>query len=89
MALTVVRHSVSDYDAWRKLYDFFEPLQKRYSVLEESVYQDPRNPNDVLVLHRFDSLEKAEAMLNSAEVRQAMGRSGVVGQPRVELFEDA
>ncbi|MGA7672485.1 MAG: antibiotic biosynthesis monooxygenase [Nitrolancea sp.] len=89
MALTVVRHTVSDYDAWRKLYDSFEPLQKKYGVLEESVYQDPGNPNDVLVLHRFDSLEKAEAMLNSAEVREAMGRAGVVGQPRVELFEDA
>ncbi len=88
-AVTVVWHTVRDCDAWRKLCDSFEPLQKSCGLLEESVYQDPANPNDVLVLHRFASLDKAEAMLNKAEVREAMGRAGVVGQPRVELFEDA
>ena len=77
MALTVVRHTVRDYGAWRTLYDSFKPLQAKYGVLEEGVFQDPGNPNDVLVLHRFASREKAESMLNSAEVRQAMESAGV------------
>lgn len=88
MALMVVRHSVRDYGAWRKLYDSFKQLQTDHGVLEESVYQAPDNANDVLVLHRFASREKAEAMLSSAEVHAAMVRAGVEGEPRVEIFEE-
>ncbi len=89
MALTVVRHTVNDYGAWREVYDSVKPLQTKYGVLEESVYQDPGNPNDVLILHRFASVAKAEAFVNSAELHEAMGRGGVAGPPRVEVFEDA
>ena len=86
MALMVVRHSVRDYGEWRKFYDSYKPLQTEYGVLEESVYRDPANANDVLVLHRFASREKALAMLSSAEVRAALERAGVEGEPRVESF---
>lgn len=89
MALTVVRHSVRDYGSWREVYDSVKPIQTKYGVLEESAYQDPSNPNDVLVLHRFASVAKAEAFVNSSELHAAMGRAGVVGQPRIEIFEDA
>ncbi len=89
MALTVVRHTVNDYSAWREVYDSVKPLQTKYGVLEESAYQDPGNHNDVLVLHRFASVAKAEAFVNSPELRESMGRAGVVGHPRIEIFEDA
>jgi hypothetical protein len=80
---------VRDYAAWRKEYDSVKPLQTAGGVLEESVYQDPKNPNDVVVLHRFANQSKASAFAESAELRDAMQRAGVEGQPRVEIFEDA
>lgn len=89
MALLVVRHTVRDYGAWRKVYDGAKPLQTAGGVLEESVYQDPANPNDVLALHRFASVAKAQAFVGSPELREAMQRAGVDGQPRIEIFEDA
>jgi quinol monooxygenase YgiN len=89
MALTVVRHTVRDYTAWRKVYDEFKPTQTAGGVLEESCYQDPANPNDVLILHRFASVAKAQAFVENPALREAMERAGVEGMPRIEIFEDA
>jgi quinol monooxygenase YgiN len=89
MPLTLVRHRVRDYAAWRKVYDEFAPAQQTGGVTEQSVYQDPADPNDVLVLHRFPDRATADAFMASAELRQAMGRAGVEGEPKIELFEEA
>jgi quinol monooxygenase YgiN len=89
MTLMVIRHTVRDYGAWRKVYDEVKPMQTAGGVLEESVYQDPANANDVLVLHRFANQAKANAFMSSAPLREAMQRAGVEGQPRIEIFEDA
>ena len=89
MTLTIVRHRVQDYAAWRKVYDEFGPVQRAGGVTEESVYQDSSDPNDVLVLHRFADRAAADAFLSSPDLREAMMRAGVVGQPRIEVFEDA
>jgi len=89
MILVTVRHQVKEYAAWRKIYGEFAPVQKAAGVIEESVYQDKDNPNDVLVLHRFTDRAKADGFLASSELREAMQRAGVVGQPRIELFEEA
>jgi heme-degrading monooxygenase HmoA len=89
MAITVIRHRVRDYDAWRKVYNSVGDMQKSGGVTEESVYQSKDDPNDVLVLHTFNSAEEAERFVASPELRDAMGRAGVEGAPRVEIFEEA
>jgi hypothetical protein len=45
MATMFVRHTVSDYKAWRKVYDDFAPTQKAMGVTAEAVYQSAYNPN--------------------------------------------
>jgi hypothetical protein len=45
--------------------------------------------DNVLVLHRFESMERAKAFFDNPDLRAAMERAGVEGQPRIELFEDA
>ena len=89
MTLVTVRHQVKEYAAWRKIYEEFAPVQKTAGVIEESVYQDQDNPNDLLVLHRFANRTKADAFLASSELRETMQRAGVTGQPRIELFEES
>ena len=87
--MSIVRHHVRDYPTWRKSYDAFAPLQKAGGVIEESVYQDKDDLNEVVVLHRFADRATADTFLASGELREAMQQAGVMGQPRIELFEDA
>jgi hypothetical protein len=88
MVTMLVLHEVKDYVAWRRVYDDFAGIQKEGGVIEESVHRSKGNSKQVLVLHRFRTMAEAETFADSPKLRDAMGRAGVIGAPRIELFED-
>ena len=83
MTTMFVRHTVSNYDVWRKAYDDFAPVQKAKGVSAQAVYQATDNPNDITVTHEFASLAAAQAFVNSDELKKAMQGGGVVGAPTI------
>jgi heme-degrading monooxygenase HmoA len=87
MAVSVVLHQVADYDAWRKVYDSFADVQKAGGVTRESVHRMAGDPDNVLVLHYFDTVDAAKAFFANPELKDAMQRGGVQGEPRIEFFE--
>jgi quinol monooxygenase YgiN len=88
-ATVVVRHDVEDYAAWRPVYDSVDGLRKEHGCTEAEVMVDPLDKNDVFVLHRFPTIEQAQAYVGSDELREAMGRAGVKGAPRIEIAVEA
>jgi quinol monooxygenase YgiN len=78
-----VRHSVADYDAWRKAYDEFDPTRRSMGVIDDAVFQSIDDPNDVTVWHDFESANAAQAFASSEAVREVMERAGVEGAPEV------
>lgn len=87
MALALVLHKVADYDAWRQVYDSAADLRAAAGVTQESTHRMAGDPNNVLVLHYFDSVDAARAFFVNPELKNAMGRGGVGGEPRVEFYE--
>jgi uncharacterized protein (DUF1330 family) len=87
MAVSVVLHQVADYDAWRKVYDSFADVQKAGGVTRESVHRMAGDPDNVLVLHYFDTVDAAKAFFANPELKDAMQMGGVQGEPRIEYFE--
>ena len=83
MSTMFIRHTVSDYQAWRKVYDSVGPLQKAMGVTAEAVYQAADNPNDITVTHEFATIEAAQAFVKSDELHKVMQRAGVVGTPAI------
>ena len=83
MATMFVRHSVSDYKTWRKAYDEFASVQKAKGVTAQAVYQAADNPNDITVTHEFATVEAAQAVAGSAELKNAMQNAGVTGAPTI------
>ena len=83
MTTMFVRHTVTDYKAWRKGYDEFAPVRKAHSVQAAAVYQAADNPNDVTVTHEFPTLAGAQAFASSDELKKAMHGAGVVGAPTI------
>ena len=88
-ATLFARHEVEDYAAWRSVYESVEGLRKEHGCTDAEVLVDPADPQDVFVLHRFPSLEQAQAYASSSELREAMGRAGVKGAPRIEIAVEA
>jgi hypothetical protein len=80
-----VRHEVTDYAAWRKAYDAFDPTRRKLGVSGQAVYQSVDNPNDVTVTHDFKTADKAKAFASSPDLKTAMEKAGVKGTPQIWL----
>jgi len=88
-ATLLVRHEVEDYVAWRSAYESVDGLRKEHGCTDAEVLVDPADKRDVYVLHRFPTLEQAQAFAGSNELREAMGRAGVINAPRIEIAVEA
>jgi quinol monooxygenase YgiN len=88
-ATMIIRHPVEDYAAWRSVYDSVEGLRQQYGCFGAEVLVDPNDKEDVFVLHRFPTIEQAQAFGASDELRDAMERAGVAGPPRIEIAVEA
>ena len=90
MATTFVLHRVADYDAWRRVYDGVADLQREGGVVEDAVYRQADDPDNVLVMHRFGSADEAKAFFANPDLRAALADAGVdMGTFRLEIYEEA
>jgi heme-degrading monooxygenase HmoA len=86
MTMAVVLHRVTDYDTFRKGYDEADPVRRAAGVLEQSVHRMVDDPDNVLVIHYFESLEAAQDFFNHplfVEVNNELG----VGPMRIEYYD--
>ncbi len=83
--LGVISHPVKDYAAWRVVYDAAEPLRQKAGVTGAEVFRDPANPNQLVILHRFPSLDAAHGYFGDPALKDAMTRAGVMAPPVITL----
>jgi len=88
-ALSIVQHPVSDYAAWRTVYEQVQPLRDKHGVSAADVLQDPANPNQVTVLHWLPSVAQAQAFVADPGLKDAMANAGVTAPPRIEIVVEA
>ena len=88
MATIYVKHKVNDFNNWKKAYDEFTPTRKKLGVIGASVHREVKDPNSIVVMHRFSDKMTAEAFLNSQELKTAMEQAGVTGEPEIWLCDD-
>ena len=87
--VAVVRHGVSDFDAWRRMYDGFAPVQAEHGVRAHQVLRSIDDPNDIIVTHTFDSPEAARAFFAMDELKEAMSEGGVdTGSLEISYFDE-
>ena len=88
-ATLFVRHTVAEYDTWRKAYDDADSLRAKHGCTGQRVMRVPGDPNDVAATHEFPTLAQAEAFANDPDLKAAMEQGGVTSPPRIEIFENA
>jgi quinol monooxygenase YgiN len=88
MATLFVRHKVSDYGKWKRVYDEFASVRKEKGVTAASVHRDANDSNALIVVHQFKDLNAAKAFVDSEELKSAMANAGVSGPPEIWLSED-
>jgi quinol monooxygenase YgiN len=88
MTTMFVKHTVGDYQSWKRVYDEVAPLRKEKGVIAASVHRDANNSNTLFVVHQFKNLEAAKAFAESEELKSAMAKAGVNGAPEFWFTED-
>jgi hypothetical protein len=83
MALMVIQHKIRDYDAWRPVYDAHEASRTGAGVTNGRVYRKAEDPSDILALFDVADVAKARTWTASDDLRTAMAKSGVVGEPAI------
>jgi quinol monooxygenase YgiN len=87
--IAVVRHEVADFDAWKKVYDSFAPVQAEHGVRAHQVLRSIENPNDVTVTHTFESREAARDFFAMPELKDAMSEAGAKADSvEISYFEE-
>ena len=75
--VTIARHRVADYDAWKRVYDGAADMQRAGGVREHAVLRDRDDPSLITVVHTFDDEAAADAFFGSEDLRAAMADAGV------------
>lgn len=75
MTTVLVRFQVADYDAFRPGYD--RAVAATSDVRSSRLWRGQNDPNVVVIMETFDSLEVAEALWTSQETQDAMAGDGI------------
>jgi hypothetical protein len=81
MPAILVNHRVADFKTFIKVYEEHEPLRKQASVTNSTVWQAEGDPNNVFAVIEFTDPAEFKHYSDSAELKQALGRAGIIGQP--------
>jgi quinol monooxygenase YgiN len=89
MATTLIQHKIKDYAEWKKVFDSVAGIRTSSGELSAQVYRDASDPNSITVLNKWNSMENAKKFVQSPELKTAMEKAGVVGQPNVTFLNEA
>jgi hypothetical protein len=86
VVLLAVQHRVQDYKVWKKVFDSFSP--RNGGAKFHRVNRMVGDPTMILVVAGFETEAAARAFGADPGLADAMKRSGVVGEPRIEMYEE-
>jgi hypothetical protein len=81
-----VLHTVKDWDAWKKEFDSHKQARMDAGLIDRSVgYMDGDN-HKVSIVFAITDMQKANAFLNSKDLKDKMASAGVVGPPTLFFY---
>ncbi|HVN19261.1 MAG TPA: antibiotic biosynthesis monooxygenase [Dongiaceae bacterium] len=85
----VVRHRVADYGRWKAAFDSHLGMRKAGGETGCRLFVSVDDPREVTVVSDWENLDQARRFAASDDLKQAMQKAGVVGEPEVRFVEDA
>ena len=89
MAAVIVQHHVEDFDRWLPLYKEHGEVRRANGGTGHQIFRTTEDPNDLVIVNEFASLEGAMGFLNDPSLKGAMGRAGVDSEPKIWICDDA
>ncbi|MBI2501765.1 MAG: antibiotic biosynthesis monooxygenase [Candidatus Latescibacteria bacterium] len=81
--------TVEDYKKWKPFFDKHAATRKAKGSKGGYVFRSADDPNQVVVLLEWDTLQKMRQFSQSEDLRERMKESGVIGQPDIHFLKVA
>jgi len=78
-----IRHQVADYAKWRPVFDEHRGAREAAGLTRCKVQQGADDPNTVALSCDAADLQKAKDFAASADLKEAMKKAGVTGEPTI------
>ena len=79
----LVRSKIRDFQEWKAEYDNHLPSREAAQLTEKHLLRGTEDQNEVIILFGAVDMAKAKAFTESADLREAMQKSGVVDKPDI------
>jgi len=89
MASMLIQAQAKDFAAWKKVFDSSAGLRSSKGGISSQIFNDASDPNKITVIIKWDLLANAQKFAHSPELRAAMEKAGVVGQPNISFLNEA
>jgi hypothetical protein len=89
MPKVIVQHHVADYDRWLPVFTEHEAVRREHGATGHSVNRAVADPNDLVIVNDFASLDGARAFAQDPSLPGVMQRAGVDGAPQVWIVDEA
>jgi hypothetical protein len=89
MAKVIVQHHVIDYDRWFAVFNEHQATRVAHGATGHSVNRVAADPNTIVIVSDFATLEGALAFSQDPSLPAAMTKGGVDGPPQVWITNEA
>jgi len=89
MTKVIVQHHVADYDRWYPVFAEHGEVRRQYGATGHSLNRELADPNSLVIVNEFATLEGARAFTQDPSLPVAMARGGVEGAPQVWIVDEA
>ena len=79
--ILVIHHWVDDAATWKPVFEEHEAVRRSHGTTEHRLFQDPLQPNRIVVHIDFPSEAAAQGFGADPTLPEAMARGGVQGEP--------
>ena len=84
----LVRHKVEDFNKWMPVYNDHAAFRRDNGSNGAQLFRNADNPNEVLILFEWESIDKAKAFAQSENLRQKMQEAGVLEKPDIYFLNE-
>jgi heme-degrading monooxygenase HmoA len=89
MPYLLVRHKVEDYEGWKPVFDHDHgATREQWGSKGGRILRNADDPNELVILLEWDSVENARQFAIADELKEAMQRAGVADEPDVYFLEE-
>lgn len=88
MSYLMVRHTVKDYNQWKKEFDQTQSIREKYGLGKGQIFGSHDERNEVVVLLEIRDIHLAQEFMQSPERKQCMERGGVSDKPDIFYLDE-